>query len=104
MSKRLAYLEKITSEGSKDPFAWYGLALEYRTLGRIDEAIQTFHTLRDRDPSYVPMYLMAAQTLDRAGRRDEARTWIGQGIAQAKAKGDDHALSELSSLLAELGG
>ena len=29
MSKRLAFLEKMIQDGSKDPLAWYGLALEY---------------------------------------------------------------------------
>ena len=53
MSKRLAYLEKVTREGSTEPMAWYGLALEYRTLERWDEALQTFTTLRANHPDYV---------------------------------------------------
>jgi predicted Zn-dependent protease len=96
-------LEKLTAAGQADPFAWYGLAMEYRSLGREDDALRTFETLRSRDPSYVPMYLMAGQMLVRAGRRDEARGWVERGVEQARAKRDDHALSELEGLLAELG-
>ena len=33
-SKRLAFLQKTTAEGSPDPLAWYGLAMEYRKLER----------------------------------------------------------------------
>jgi len=102
MSKRLAYLEKITSEGSKDPFAWYGLALEYKTLGRVDDAVRTFQALRDSTPDYVPMYLMCGQMLADAGRA-EAREWLEAGIAAAKAKRDSHALGELEAALDSLG-
>jgi len=101
MSKRLAYLEKITSEGSKDPFAWYGLALEYKTLGRVDDAVRTFQSLRDSTPDYVPMYLMCGQMLADAGRA-EAREWLEAGIAAAKAKRDSHALGELEAALEAL--
>ena len=98
MSKRLAYLEKITSEGSKDPFAWYGLALEYKTLGRTDDALRTFQALRKNTPDYVPMYLMCGQMLAEAGRA-EAREWLEAGIGAAKAKRDSHALGELEAAL-----
>ena len=101
MSKRLAYLEKITSEGSKDPFAWYGLALEYKTLGRVDDALRTFQTLRGATPDYVPMYLMCGQMLADAGRA-EAREWLEAGIDAAKAKRDSHALGELEAALEAL--
>ena len=102
MSKRLAVLEKMTAAGSTDPFAWYGLAMEYRTLGRADDALRTFETLRGREATYVPMYLMAAQLLVEQGRRDEARAWATEGVAAAQRKGDTHAIGELEGLLAGL--
>lgn len=104
VSKRLAILEKMTASGQADPFAWYGLALEYRSLGRLDDALSTFEKLRERDPSYVPMYLMAGQVLVKLARPEEAKSWLQQGVERARAKGDSHALSEISGLLAELGG
>jgi predicted Zn-dependent protease len=101
MSKRLAYLEKITSEGSTDPFAWYGLALEYKTLGRVDDALRTFEALRANTPDYVPMFLMCGQMLADAGKPG-AREWLEAGVAVAKAKRDSHALGELESALEAL--
>ena len=103
MSKRLLMLEKMTQGGSKDPFHWYALALEYAGQGRHDDALATFGALRAMDPSYVPMYLMCGTMLQKAGRIDEARGWITSGIAAARGKGDGHALSELESALAGLG-
>ena len=35
-SKRLVVLEKMTGSGSTDPFAWYGLAMEYKSLARVE--------------------------------------------------------------------
>jgi len=100
-SKRLAYLEKITSEGSTDPFAWYGLALEYKTLGRVDDALRTFTSLRTSTPDYVAMYLMCGQMLADVGR-PEAREWLEAGVKAATAKRDTHALGELEAALESL--
>lgn len=101
-SKRLAMLEKMTQGGSKDPFHWYALGMEYSGLNRVDDALQTFTSLRALDADYVPNYLMCGSMLAKAGRHDEARAWLTSGINVARKKGDGHALSELESALAEL--
>jgi predicted Zn-dependent protease len=108
-SKRLEFLQKLTTSGGSggsggdDPFAWYGLAMEYRTLDRHDEALATFEALRARNPGYVAMYLMCGQMLEKMGRMADARAWMTAGIEAARAKGDAHAASELESALAALG-
>lgn len=99
MSKRLLFLEKATKDGSTDPFVWYGLAMEYRTLARIDESLQTFTALRTTHPEYVPAYHMCAQMLIEAERKDEGRAWLEAGIAAAKKTGNTHALSEMQDAL-----
>jgi hypothetical protein len=80
-SKRLVFLEKITAEGSVDPMAFYSLAMEYRGLGRHDEALQTFTSLRSNHPEYVPMYLMCGQMLEKLERFEDARNctkWVSE--------------------------
>jgi len=101
-NKRLAFLQKVTAEGSEDPLAWYGLAMELRKLERWDEALQAFTTLRTRKPDYVAVYLMCGQMLEQIGRVDDAREWLEKGIVEATAKGDAHAKGELESALATL--
>lgn len=98
-SKRLAFFQKTTAEGSTDPLAWYGLAMEYRKLSRWDEALQTFTSLRTMKPDYVATYLMCGQMLEGVSRQSEAREWLEAGIEEARKKGDSHALSELQSAL-----
>jgi predicted Zn-dependent protease len=100
MNKRLAFLEQHVAAGAADSFAFYGLGMEYRKEGRIDDAVATFAKLRDKDPDYLALYLMAGQTLIDAGRGAEAKTWLESGIAVAQRKGDGKTLGELESALA----
>lgn len=102
MSKRLDFLLALTSSGKGDCFAWYGLAMEYRSLSRLDETIATFEQLRARAPDYLPMYLMCGQALAQAGRLDEAREWLSAGIDVARVAGNDHSRSELEGALQSL--
>jgi tetratricopeptide (TPR) repeat protein len=105
-SKRLEYLLKLTGPqgvGAADPFAWYGLGMEYRGLERYHDALATFEALRARNPDYVPMYLMCGQMLEKMGRPADARSWLLLGVEAAHKRGDAHALSELESALQALG-
>ena len=100
MNKRLAMLEKLTSSAQADSFAFYCLGMEYRKEGRVDDALGAFDALRSRDPGYLPMYLMAGQTLREAARMADAAHWLKQGIELARQKNDSKALGELESELA----
>ncbi len=99
---RLDMLEKLVARGPADPFPYYGLAQEYRSQGRHEDALGTFRDLRVRFPSYVPQYLMAAQLLHELGRTPEARTWCEAGIEAARTARDHHSLGELESFLGSL--
>ena len=101
-SKRLLFLESLVQKGTDDPMAYYGLAMEYRSASRVDDALRVFGELRAKKPDYVAMYLMCGQLLAEAARKDEARTWLEQGIDWAKKTGNSHAASELEAALASL--
>ncbi len=101
-SKRLEVLLKMTTSPQADSFAWYALALEYKGLGRVDDALSTFAALRQKDGAYVPMYLMCGTMLIEANRRDEAKEWLSAGVGAAQAKGDTHAAGEIEGALATL--
>lgn len=100
--KRLAALEKIVAAEPNDPFPYYGLALEYRSAGRTDDALALFARMRERFPSYVPQYLMAGQMLIELHRKDEARAVLEAGVEAARAARDAHAAGELESALVGL--
>ena len=50
MSKRQLMLEKLTSEGSKDPFHWYALALEYSGA---DHGVLRVDNVLEADAHYI---------------------------------------------------
>ena len=100
MNKRLEMLEKMVAGGGADSFARYALAMEYRKAGRHADALATFGALREADPGYLPMYLMAGQLLIDTQRGDEAKGWLTAGIALAKQKGESKAEAELAAALA----
>lgn len=104
MSKRLDMLEKLVATGKADSFARYALALEYRKLGRLEDALTAFTALREADDRYLAQYLMAGQILLELRRPDEARVWLEQGIAVAREQGNAQALGELESALSDATG
>ena len=100
---RVAMLNEILTQNPNDAFARYGLALEYSNQGNTETALAEFKKLLSAHPDYTAGYFMAAQTLAKADRNDEARNMLADGIASAKRTGNAHAQSEMEAMLAELG-
>lgn len=90
-------LETLIVSKPDDPFPRYGLAMEYKKLGRHDEAVQTFDDLTRVHPSYVPTYLMFGNLLEALGRSGQAAEVYTRGIEAARAAGNDHAAGELQA-------
>ena len=99
---KLETLEEFVASSPDEPLPRYALAMEYRNLGRDEQATATFRELVKRRPEYVPTYLMLAQTLIGMGQRDEARTVLESGVAAARKAGERHALGELQDALDSL--
>lgn len=99
---RLETLRRIAAQRPNDPFPQYGLAMELRSAGKLDEALEVFTHLRANAPDYVPQYLMHGQILIGLDRKADAKAVLEAGIEMAKKKGDAHAASELDAALADL--
>jgi tetratricopeptide (TPR) repeat protein len=95
---RIDDLEGIAKK-SKKPLPWYGLAMEYRSLGRTAESLATFQKVHELDEKYVPAYFMCAQVLAEGGDLAGARAELERGIAVAREVGDLHAVSEMEAML-----
>jgi tetratricopeptide (TPR) repeat protein len=102
MPTRLEVIQKLVAEKPDDAFRRYGLALELKNCGRLDEAAAEFAELERRRPEYVPQYLMHGNLLSSLKRREEARAVLERGIAAATKARDNHALSELRGALEAL--
>jgi thioredoxin-like negative regulator of GroEL len=99
---RRQMLEDFVAKKPEDAFSRYGLAMECMNSGDPGAADVHFRALLERSADYIPAYLMYAQFLARESRTGEAKQILSNGIAAAAQKGDDHARSEMESLLAEL--
>ena len=95
-------LSEILAANPEDTFARYGLAMEYSKAGQIEQALAEYKTLIEKNPDYTPAYFMAAQMLAAAERADEAKRWLVDGISSARRTGNQHAQSEMTSMLEEL--
>jgi predicted Zn-dependent protease len=99
---RVATLKEILAQSPTDAFARYGLAVEYSNSGAIDQALEEFGKLISAHPDYSAGYFMAAQTLAKAERTEEAKRMLVDGIASARRTNNSHAQSEMTAMLDEL--
>ena len=101
-ANRLEMLAQFLEQNPNDAFARYGLAMEYSKLGQTEAALEHFNRLLEANPDYTNGYFMAAQTLAKAERTDEAKDMLQKGIASAQRTGNRHALNEMSAMLDEI--
>jgi predicted Zn-dependent protease len=99
---RLEMLKEHLAEYPNDPFGRYGLAMEYANSGENETALSEFATLLMDNPDYTAGYFMAAQTLAKVGKTEEAREMLTRGIVSAERTNNAHAKSEMEGMLAEL--
>jgi predicted Zn-dependent protease len=103
MPTRRERIEAMLAEEPGDTFLRYSLALELEKEARHDESLQTLQQLtRDATP-YVPAFFMAAQQLAKLNRVNDARTFLREGIDEARRQGNAHAAGEMSEFLMSLG-
>ncbi len=101
---KVTMLQEILAQNPMDSFARYGLAMEFSSTGKITEALAEFDRLQQDHPDYTPGYFMAAQTLAGAGKTDEAKLRLTNGIACAVRTGNAHAQREMQEMLDDLEG
>jgi hypothetical protein len=102
MSRR-EKIEAMLADEPGDVFLRYSLAMELDKEGDHDGSLARFGELT-RDPTpYVPAFFMAAQQLASLERIAEARTYLRDGIDEARRQGNSHAAGEMSEFLASLG-
>jgi Tfp pilus assembly protein PilF len=99
---RRQMLEEFVAKKPDDAFSRYGLAMECMNAGDTTAANDHFCALLRSNADYVPAYLMYAQMLTRESRNEEARQVLSTGMVAAERKGDQHARSEMETLLAEI--
>ncbi|HEX4169316.1 MAG TPA: tetratricopeptide repeat protein [Bryobacteraceae bacterium] len=98
-TNRLEILKQMLAQDPKNAFARYGLAMELKNTGQLDESVGEFRTLLADDASYVAAYYHGGQTLEKLGRIGEAKEMYEKGIEASVRKGDLHTRSEIEAAL-----
>jgi thioredoxin-like negative regulator of GroEL len=99
---RRQVLEEFVAKKPDDAFSRYGLAMECMNSGDPAAADTHFRALLERNADYIPAYLMYAQLLVRESRADEAKQVLSNGIGAATEARNDHARSEMETLLNDI--
>ena len=102
MTSRREKIEAMLADEPNDKFLRYSLALELDKEGEIEKSLDMFRDLISDDPPYVPAYFMAAQQQARIANVDVAKSFLRDGIEQARSQGDLHAAGEMSEFLQNL--
>ncbi len=100
---RRARIEAMLQDDPLDDFLRYSLAMEFRKEADHEASISALRSLTIQEKPYVPAFFMAAQQLVELDRIEEARTFLRNGIDEARRQGDGHAAAEMSELLSSLG-
>jgi len=101
---RIDKIQAMLQDDPRDAFLRYTLAMEYRKLDENDKSLELLTDLANKEePRYVAAFFMAAQQLVELDRIEEARTFLRDGIDEARTQGNHHAAAEMSELLSEIG-
>lgn len=101
---RIDKIQAMLQDDPKDSFLRYTLAMEYRKLDENEKSLELLTQLANHEePKYVAAFFMAAQQLVELDRIEEARSFLRDGIEEARRQGNQHAAAEMSELLSEIG-
>jgi len=101
---RIEVLRSFIQANPKDPFPKYGLALELKNSGKLQDAAATFDDLMTTFPDYTPAYLHAGNVRVELGDKQRAREIYRRGIEACTRQGDHHARDEIEAALATIDG
>ncbi len=101
---RVEKLLEFLRDNPGDSFVKHALALEYMKTGDDSKARGLLEDVLTADPAYVGSYYQLAGLLERTGETELAIRWYEQGMAAAKAAGENRAYNELRAAYEELTG
>lgn len=100
---RLQILLDYLKEDSEDTFTRFAIAMEYRKLGRPEEALAELKGLVTDSPQYVGAYLHLGNLYLESGDLVAAQRVYEKGVRIAEQQRDHHAKSELQAAALNVG-
>lgn len=98
---RLSNLEYFLKLDPDDPFNWYAVAMEFKSVDIFKTKYHLDHLLTHFS-DYLPTYYQAAELLIEVSENKEAEEILEKGIQLAQDQKDSNTLRELQNLLNNL--
>ena len=102
-NSRRAKIEAMLVDEPNDDYLRYALAMEMRKDGESEASIKLLATMTRQEKPHVASFFMAAQQLAGLDKIAAARTFLREGIEEARLQNDHHAAGEMSEFLSQLG-
>jgi tetratricopeptide (TPR) repeat protein len=97
--QRIEALKAMLVADPADGFALYGLALEYKAEGRLEEALPLLeHASILEEPQLYTFYQLG-EVLIGLGEEDDAVSALEEGLRRCQEAGDSKAANEFAALL-----
>lgn len=97
--QRIAALQEMLNLNSEDEFALYGLALEYKASGRLEDALPLLKRAAALPDPEVYTFYQLGEVLMGLAEEDEAVIALEEGLERATAAGNAKAANEFAALL-----
>ena len=95
---RIDALKSMLDADPKDPFALYGLALEYKAMGDIEDAIELLQKALEGEDPEVYIYYQLGELFYDLDELESALESLDTGIEYAKKINHMKALGEIQGL------
>jgi tetratricopeptide (TPR) repeat protein len=99
---RIDTLKDILFKDPDDSFTQYALGLEYTAQNNIEEAVNIFESLMQKNPGYHALYYQLGKAYELTGDSEKARKIYEKGIYVTTSQNEIHAREELQQALDEL--
>lgn len=99
---RLQKLLKLLEKNPSDSFTRYAIALEHRSAGSLQKAVDLLGRLMQDDPDYLAAYYQLGKLYQELNDPETAKTVFEKGLEGARAAGDQHTADELLEAIEEL--
>lgn len=96
---RFEEIRRMLAEEPDDLFLHYAMALEYVRLGEAEQGIRILISIREKDASYLPLYMKLGTLYQALQRYTEAVEILEAGIREARNQQQFKTLAELEQVL-----
>lgn len=94
-------IKKLLLTTPEDPFLHYALALEMEKSGDLPSAVEILSSLKQSQPTFLPLYFRLGTWLERLGKTKNAIEIWQEGLILAHKQADNKTYKEIAAAIEE---